>query len=147
MDSPPLHLRVSPSRWLRAGLAAGVLLALVAPWLSGIRPSFAALCDGVVLVLLIAERAVLTDRSPVELHLTGSGWVIERAGDRQPVRLLPDSCVWPWLMVLRFASPAGSPVVVLLPDSAPAESLRRLRAALRIGPDRSGNQQGIHGPV
>jgi len=123
------------------------LLALGAPWLADIRPLFAFLCDTAALLFLAPALPVLKDRHPVELHRTASGWIIVRADVTEPVRLLPDSSVWPWLMVLRVASPTGTRVLVLLPDSAPAERLRRLRVALSLGPDRSGNQNGIHGPV
>ena len=147
MDSPSLHLLISPSRGLRAGLAAGVLLALGTPWFADVRPLFAFLCDTAALLFLGPALPVLKNRHPVELHRSASGWVIVRAGVTEPVRLLPDSSVWPWLMVLRFASPTGTRVLVLLPDSAPAERLRRLRVALRLGDGLSGNQNGIHGPV
>ncbi len=66
------------------------------------------------------------------------GWRLRLAGesDWEAVQLLPDYLVWPHLVVLRLQRAGGSLVaVVLWPDSAAADSLRRLRVLLRWSPD------------
>lgn len=58
-----------------------------------------------------------------------------RAGERIAGRVLPSTLVHPWLLVIRVAPEGGGRerAVVLLPDSADADSLRALRVVLRWG--------------
>ncbi len=61
--------------------------------------------------------------------------LILRDGGRIPCRILRDSLVMPWLVVLNVL-PQGAPVargVVILPDSMDVEAFRRLRVWLRHG--------------
>ncbi len=61
----------------------------------------------------------------------GQWWLHSDDGD-QPLQLAPDSVVWPWLVVLNFRREnSGRLALPLLPDSLAADTLRRLRAALR----------------
>ena len=110
-------LLLAPLSWpLRALLALLLLLSLrysVARW------------------PLLARRrsvvALLRDETG-EWHATLAG------GEELDVRLLPDSFVSTWLVVLNF-SPAkshGSLSVVILPDMLDRNTLRRLRVLLRM---------------
>ncbi len=49
----------------------------------------------------------------------------------EPVRVLADSVATPWLIVLRLERRQGRSSLVLLPDSAPVDTLRQLRVLLR----------------
>jgi hypothetical protein len=75
------------------------------------------------------------------------GWTLSEDGADQAVEPLPDTTVWPYLTVLRLGAATGRRVLVLLPDSAPADDIRRLRAALRLRAPRSGNEDRVDGPV
>lgn len=73
-------------------------------------------------------------RSIETLRLTADGQVQCRdgQGEWREVEVLGDSFVSPVLMVLRYRTPAGQVrALTLLPDSAPADDLRRLRVSLR----------------
>jgi toxin CptA len=63
------------------------------------------------------------------LRCRDDGGLDVRTGEHwQPVSLLPDSLVWPWLVVLRYRQEGRRAVSVpLLQDSMSAEEFRRLK--------------------
>lgn len=62
----------------------------------------------------------------IQLDAGNSGW--------QHVALLPGSFVSPGLSVVRLRTPNSTQPLVLLPDSASRDALRRLRLSLRWAP-------------
>lgn len=73
-------------------------------------------------------------RCPEPLRLTADGQLqcLDEQGEWGDVEVAGDSFVSPVLMVLRYRTPAGRVrALTLLPDSAPADDLRRLRVSLR----------------
>lgn len=147
MDGPRLLVCLRPSPGLRAGLLAGIAVALVAPWLSALGPVAALVLDGLVLIVARRARPWLLFSRPLLLRCDASGWALGEADAPEPVEPLPDSTVWPLLTVLRLASAQGVRTLVLLPDSAAPAELRRLRVALRLRAGRSGHQDRVDGPV
>ncbi len=63
-----------------------------------------------------------------------AGWTLETAhGVRLAAQPLPGAVIYPACIALRFQTEAGRPLsVVLLPDSADADALRRIRVRLRL---------------
>lgn len=143
MDGPRLLIRTRPSRCLRVALLVGGALALVTPWLADIPPRWCLAADLLALVVLARVRL----GGNCELHTGPQGWTLCEDGAPEPVEPLPDSTVWPCLTVLRLGTARGHRVLVLLPDSAPAGELPRLRALLRLGAPTSGNQDRVDGAV
>jgi len=62
----------------------------------------------------------------------GAGWIWWRGGEQRPV-LLQRATIWPGfvLLVFRCARGGGRRALLLLPDSAARDTLRRLRVYLR----------------
>ncbi len=137
--SAPLHLELRPSRLLQALLLAvhgGALVAALfvpLPWPLRLLVALALL---VSLRYSVARWASLSARRAVvallrdelgEWHATLAG------GGELSLRLLPDSYVSGWLVVLNFSGGTRRALpVVILPDMLDRESLRRLRARLRM---------------
>jgi toxin CptA len=139
-----LAVDIAESRILGGLLAAvhggSAVLALIyvePTWLG----AFVALALSGSLAFYLRRDALLRDRrSVVRLRMEEGGRCVLglRGGKILPATLLPSSFVSPLLTVLRVKSEAGEGVrsVVLLPDSAPAEELRRLRVWLRSAKSR-----------
>lgn len=81
-------------------------------------------------------------RHPHWLGWTASGWTL----DGREVLLVADRSLYPGLLVLQFRPPAaagqpraagGGGILILLPDSADADGLRRLRVRLLAQPART----------
>lgn len=99
-----------------------------------------------VLVLAVVVSCACTLAGPVYRRLPSSILALEwqrdgrwraqrRDGDEESLQLLPDSYVHPRLVVLNFRRAGRSRrrrSVVLLPDSADRDTLRRLRVRLRL---------------
>ncbi len=61
----------------------------------------------------------------------GSWWIERADGRGEAVRLLPDSVMTGWLLVLRFRLESGkSAIRLIIGDETDAEALRRLRVRL-----------------
>ncbi|MEQ1880803.1 MAG: protein YgfX [Burkholderiales bacterium] len=121
------------------GVSGGLAVAYLEPIWFGI---LAALTLSASLVFYLRRDVFLQARqSVVKLRMEEGGrCVLGLYGDKSlPATLLPSSFVSPLLIVLRVKSDTGNGVraVVLLPDSAPAEELRRLRVWLRCAKSRS----------
>lgn len=131
MPPPSLTLTLQPSRWY-ARAALGLHL------LAGGAVLLADLHVAVQLTVLAALGASLVgamrEREVVDLHGRRDGSLAVRSGDDWvEARLLPDSTVLPWLVVLRYRLPdaRGPGARVVLPDSLPADDFRHLRVWLR----------------
>ena len=126
------EIELKPSRrlgWLQAGM---VLLALLAVGLAALPAGWQlALGAGVIgLAVGSARRAAPVIR--LRIGADGGLQCRDAAGAWQAMAVLGDSFVSPALIVLRYRD--GDSVVrtrTLLPDSASADDLRRLRVSLR----------------
>lgn len=126
------EIELKPSRRLGLLLAGMLLLALAALYL-------AALPGGLQLPLGMAVtglgvRGWRRARPPASLRIAADGRLqcLDDAAEWREAEILGDSFVSTALIVLRYRT-AGEPVrtLTLLPDSAPADDLRRLRVSLR----------------
>jgi toxin CptA len=69
---------------------------------------------------------------PTQLQCVDGQWFVVWRGQQHMIELLPDVVVLSIIIVLRYRMPAGDTRnLVLLPDSALADELRRLRVRLR----------------
>ena len=126
------EIELKPSRLLGLLLAAMLLLALAAVY-------WAALPRGLQLILgvVVASLAGWSWRrmsSTVSLRIDAKGQLqcLDDTSEWRDVEVMGDSFVSIVLIVLRYRIP-GQPVrsLTLLPDSADADALRRLRVSLR----------------
>ncbi len=131
------QIELKPSRLLGLLLAGMLALALIALQL-------AALPEAVRWALAIAAIGLSgwggwRARGLETLRIDGDGQLqcLDREGAWREVEVLGDSLVSPALIVLRYRTPAGQVRnLTLLPDSADADALRRLRVTLRWAPRR-----------
>ena len=127
------EIELKPSRRLGLLLLGMTALALAAVWLAAL-PAAArlALAAGVAALTAVGWRRA---RLPGVLRITRDGRLQGPGaeGGWTDVEVLGDSFVTPALVVLRYRMPADRSVHsrVLLPDSADADALRRLRVSLR----------------
>lgn len=147
----PLRLELRPSRRFATGMVLVHAAAALMPWSLPVHPALAFL--GSVAVLAAAARVWW-------LHLGGPAAIVSVLWDGEDVwhfrrrdggiergRLLPQAYLHPALMVLCCALEAGElrrrpvwmrlafgsrRVLVLAPDSADPDGLRRLRVRLRL---------------
>ena len=95
-----------------------------------------AIAAGIVLALIwhvpdVLQRDARGVRA-LELGADGNGRWQDGSGQWHVVQVLPSSYVSPWLIVMNLGGSADAArSVVLLPDCAAAEDLRRLRVWLR----------------
>ena len=126
------EIELKPSRLLGLLLAGMALLALIAICLAAL-PGSVQLALGVVVAGLSGwgwRRASQPAR--LRIAMDGSLQGLDEAAEWREVEVLGDSFVTTGLIVLRYRlgdQPARS--LTLLPDSAPADDLRRLRVSLR----------------
>jgi toxin CptA len=121
-----------PSRLLRLLLLTMMALSLAAIYLAAIPAVIQLLMGLAVMGLSIwgGRRA----RFAEALRMTADGMLLcqDGEGEWREVEVLGDSLVSPALIVLRYRfETQGVRTQVLLPDSADAEGLRRLRVSLR----------------
>ena len=123
-----------PSRLLGAGLTVGVALALAlaAVWTAALDDWLRAAVTLAVLALL--RSALRRAREPCRLRLLADGTIqVWQADDWRDATVDAASFVSPALIVLSLHAEHGRLRRVLVPDSAPADALRRLRVSLRWG--------------
>lgn len=129
----PLYLEPQPShrllRLLRVSHLASAILLL------GMAPDH--LWPALLLPLLWFSYRHYRRRCLTQVRLareSDGGWLWHRDdGSVVPVRLLPDTVLTPWLVVLRVSEEGGCRhSLTLLGDSLPAEQFRALRVALRL---------------
>jgi toxin CptA len=130
---PPWVLTLRPSRQLLAllavghCLAAGAILSLALPWEAQAGLLAALAISGIVSFGRV-HRSPLAE---LHFHVDGSCEVVTKSGSRETARILPELAIFPGLMVLRLEVAGRRIPLVLLPDSAEADALRRLRIWLR----------------
>jgi len=133
-----LKVELRPSLLLAALLALVHLLALVAVWVSLDRwPLWLASAGILVSAAACLARALQLEGGAVlalELHPEERVAWKDRGGAWHDAQLGRDHFVSGFLVVMALDQPTRrGKHVVLLPDSAPAADLRRLRVRLRLG--------------
>lgn len=134
-----LSLRLRPSILLwRAQLTLHVVLGFLllwalSPWVVVERVWLAVLVLGLA-VLVVSARSIAQRRLAQKgvLALTETGWCWLADNTRSELTLSGDTVVWSGLVILPFVErfSRSRKTLVLLPDSAAAEDLRRLRVLL-----------------
>jgi membrane-bound toxin of toxin-antitoxin system len=94
--------------------------------------------SGTVAVMRSLQRTASGIRG-LELHADGRGAWQDRAGRWHPAMLLPRRFVTPALVILALEGARERKWIVLAPDACDGESLRRLRAWLRLRVDATGD--------
>ena len=126
------EIELKPSRRLGVLLAGMLLLALAALYLAALPGSLQLLLGMVVTGLGVWGWR--RGRPPASLRIAADGRLqcLDDADEWREAEILGDSFVSTALIVLRYRA-AGEPVriLTLLPDSAAADDLRRLRVSLR----------------
>lgn len=125
------EIELKPSLWLWLLLAGMAALALVATGLAAL-PAAVQLGLGAVVIGLAAwggQRA----RPGTRLRIAADGRLQcpDEAMEWRDAEVLGDSFVSTGLIVLRYRTAGKARSLTLLPDSASADDLRRLRVALR----------------
>ena len=134
-----LELKLHPSRTLTILLAMAHLLSLLVLWILPLMPAIqtgAGLLVAANFIFHLRRDALLAARNSIfqlRFEQECSCTYQTRNGTWQEARLLGSSMVTPWLTVLSF-SPENSWLarhIVIFPDSADAEALRKMRVLLR----------------
>jgi len=133
-SSPTLRLTVGHSdirRALLAGLSLSCLLAICLIWGRGYPALAAALAPPVLLCLWSLRREPLRGAT---LQWQRGCWTLGAGHTRRPVRILPASASLRWVILVTWEElPAGRRGRLwLFADSAPADTLRRLRVRLTL---------------
>ncbi len=110
--------------------------ALACSWISLPQPAFLLTALGIVIAwawyLVQGLRPGRNGVCSLELTADGSARWQDRAGQWHEAEILPDAYVSSWLIVLRLGAEGRRRLALaLLPDSAAANDLRRLRVWLR----------------
>lgn len=126
------EMELKPSRRLGLWLAGLVLLACLAIARSALPlAGQLVLAVGAMAMGMWGWRRV-SRLPPLRIGADGRLHSLDDAGEWREIEVQPDSFVSPALIVLRFRLGEGSiRALTLLPDSAPADDLRRLRVTLR----------------
>jgi len=131
-----LTVKLKPSRLLALVLVLMAGAALMCAWISLPGLAFAPVAIGIVLggASQFAQALQWSDRAARALELSEQGaprWQ-DASGQWQEAEILPGSYASDWLIVVNLgASGRRERSLVLLPDSAAPEELRRLRIWLR----------------
>lgn len=132
----PLNVELFSSSYLRAALIALALLSACALLRSAL-PLFLRmaliLAATVYTLYLLRRHTGLWGRAACSALLwDGAGWIWRRGDERCPV-LLRRATIWPGFILLDFRClrGGGQRTLLLLPDSAASDALRRLRVYLR----------------
>jgi toxin CptA len=126
------EIELKPSRLLGLLLAAMLLLALLGVYFAAL-PTAPKLALGLVVIGLVAWRWWRRP-PPSKLRIMADGRLQCRDAQAEwhDAEVLGDSFVSTGLIVLRYRMPGGKLyTLTLLPDSASADDLRRLRVSLR----------------
>ena len=129
------NLRLRPSRQLLAGIIFSHLLALVVVWFSALPWFVCVVLDGLVMLSLRQQLNHHWFVGERHLSVQDGRWVLASAGAETLLELSGEYYLSLWLMVLVFRDEnRRRRVIVLLPDSAGQDQLRRLRVFLKTIP-------------
>jgi hypothetical protein len=132
---PTVRLQLRRSRIEAGALLALYLLALPMPWFAALSWWGRTLIDAGLLLLAARQWRVWRQGPPISLRLLPDGtWALDVAGQELEAQQLSGAYVTAHLVVLPLKLANGRVRrLVLWPDSATADELRRLRAWLRWG--------------
>ncbi|MHB1083647.1 MAG: protein YgfX [Thiobacillus sp.] len=126
------EIEPKPSRLLGLLLLGMALLVLVAIYLAALPGAIQLGLGGVVTGLSAWSWRQACSLDTLRVTPGGQLRCPDEVGEWHDVEVLGDSLASPGLIVLRYRSPAKRVrTLVLLPDSAEADDLRRLRVLLR----------------
>lgn len=134
--SQTLTVSLGPSRILALALTVVAAAALACAWVGLPRAAFVPVAAGLILAwawhLAQALRLGRSAMRSLELSADGSARFQDASEQWHQVEIQPGSYVSPWLVVvITAAGGRRRRALVLLPDSATADELRRLRVWLR----------------
>jgi hypothetical protein len=146
-SAPFLVLDLAPSRWLLIGLGFFHLLAVVSlfvvslPW--WVKLSLGMLIGGSAWLNYSRYGNAQSHRFITRIHRTADGqWRVCQADGREYPAELSGSYAHPQLVILNFGLGRWNRrSIVILPDSAPCEQIRRLRVCLRT--ERDDNEDTV----
>lgn len=131
------EIELKPSRWLGLIVVLMALLGALAIVLAtlplAIKWALAAAVGTMLAFALLRQRSALPR---LRIGRNGSLMLRNGSGEWKAASVLHDSFVSPLLCVVRLEVDGKRQALTLLPDSAGAEPLRRLRVSLRWGPHR-----------
>lgn len=131
------EIELKPSRWLGLIVVLMALLGALAIVLAtlplAIKWALAAAVGTMLGFALLRQRSALPR---LRIGRNGSLMLRNGSGEWKAASVLHDSFVSPLLCVVRLEVDGERQALTLLPDSAGAEPLRRLRVSLRWGPHR-----------
>lgn len=127
------EIEVKPSPLLGVLLAGMAALALAAVWLAALPAGTGLILGGGVIGWVVWNRRQARLSCVMRVAADGQLQCIAGDGGWCDAEVLDDTLVSPLLIVLRYRSAADprTRTQVLLPDSAAADDLRRLRVSLR----------------
>lgn len=135
-----VNIQVKPSRYLLALLLTITLLASVCVCFSGMPPALQLLAlalVGAVAATAMRRHYFLQAHDSIQaLSHRQEQWCLQLRDDEVAATVLPTSTLTNSLLVLNFRleNTGKRANIVLLPDSATADSLRQLKAVLRFAP-------------
>ncbi len=135
-----LNVRVAPSRYLLMFLLSIALLAVACVCLSAVPPALQLIAltfVGVISTFALRRHYFLSaDDSIHALRYRQEQWYLQLRDAEVTATLLPSSTLTNSLLVLNFRidNSGKKANLVLLPDSAAADSLRQLKSVLRFSP-------------
>src|SRR5512139_1680452 len=126
------EIELKPSRRLGLLLLGGVVLALVAVALADVSAVVALALGAAVIALGVWGWRRAAPVASLRIAADGRLQCLDDAAEWRDVEVLGDSFVSTVLIVLRYRTADGQVhALTLLPDSADADDLRRLRVSLR----------------
>ncbi len=136
-----VNVQLKPSRRLLLLLLAITSLAMACVCASGLPPALQLLAGvfvgGVSALALRRHYFLQADDAIKALSYRHEQWYLQLRDTEMAAELLPTSTLTNSLLVLNFRleDTGKKASLVLLPDSATADSLRQLKAVLRFGPN------------
>ena len=126
------EIELKPSRRLGLLLLAGTALALAAIHLADVPAATAFALDAAAIGVCVGGWRQASQKASLRIAADGRLQCLDDAAEWRDAEVLDDSFVATALIVLRYRMADGKRrVLTLLPDSADADGLRRLRVSLR----------------
>ena len=129
---PALQIDLQPSRYLLAFILISHVGALVLLFLLPVALWIMLLLGSAILFSLYRQwRDYVPGYKSLRWDSLDQWWLMDQTGKAVAAQLLPGSYVHPLMLVLRYRVHRRVRSLVLLPDSADRDMLRRLRVRLK----------------
>jgi hypothetical protein len=126
-SAPAIAFDYRASQTLALAAAAGVLAAIVAPWLSRLPASACAVVSLAALIAGVASLARFERAAFRRIALRASGWtLVDRAGAENTAELVAHVHLGAWLVLDFRGAGRGRFRAVVGPDNIDADTRRRL---------------------